>query len=207
MYQRRLQDVENDPTDNPEYRIQNGSLLRHVLHTLHFNEYGPEEEWKVCVPREEQQRIMKEVHDCPTAGHLGIAKTLSRLSRLSQVARNAQDEGQTLDELPQLPKAQGPTTGTSRTNARDECRTALGHGLCGPNRAAAPIQLRKHMTPGRTRPFHQVGRAPTTQEGHQPSCRNGHHGPDLPATWLPPDNNFRQRPAVHRQGCHAFIHG
>ena len=81
-YQRRLRDVKNDPTANTEYRICSGRLFRRILHTLDFNECGPEEEWKVCVPTKEQQRVLKEVHDSPTAGHQGIAKTLSRLSRL-----------------------------------------------------------------------------------------------------------------------------
>ena len=37
-YQRRLRDVEKDPTGNPEYRIRNGRLFRRILHTLDFNE-------------------------------------------------------------------------------------------------------------------------------------------------------------------------
>ena len=80
-YQRQLQDTEKDPAANPEYRIHNGRLFKRILHTLDFNEYAPEEEWKVCVPKKEQPRVLKEVHDSPTAGHLGIAKTLTRLSR------------------------------------------------------------------------------------------------------------------------------
>ena len=50
------------------------------LHTLDFNDTDPGDEWKICVPLTEQERALREAHDEPTAGHLGIAKTLVRLS-------------------------------------------------------------------------------------------------------------------------------
>lgn len=80
-YQCRLRSVREDPSSNPEFCIQNNRLYRHILHALDFNDYKSGEEWKTCVPQAEQKRVLKETHDDPTAGHLGVAKTLNRLSR------------------------------------------------------------------------------------------------------------------------------
>jgi len=38
--------------------------------------------WKLCVPREQRQRVLEECHNHPSAGHLGIRKTLRRISQL-----------------------------------------------------------------------------------------------------------------------------
>ena len=55
--------------------------IRHVLHTLDFNDNDASKNWKLCVPTDQRQRVLTETHNAPTAGHLGIAKTLARLSR------------------------------------------------------------------------------------------------------------------------------
>ena len=47
--------------------------------TLDLNDTNPDDQWKICVPRTEQERVLREAHDEPMAGHLGIAKTLVRL--------------------------------------------------------------------------------------------------------------------------------
>ena len=73
--------VEEDSKAHPEYTIRNGRLYRLILHTLDSNEADPSSQWKICVPRAEQGRVLKEEHDEPVAGHLWIAKTLARLER------------------------------------------------------------------------------------------------------------------------------
>ena len=80
-YHRRKRMVEEDPKAHPEYTVKNGRLYRLILHTLDFNEADSSSQWKICVPRAEQGRVLKEEHDEPVAGHLGIAKTLARLAR------------------------------------------------------------------------------------------------------------------------------
>ena len=80
-YKNMVKSVKREPVKYPMYNIINGHLYRHVLHTLDFNETDPSEDWKLCVPTEQRQRVLKECHDEPTSGHLGIAKTLTRLSR------------------------------------------------------------------------------------------------------------------------------
>ena len=73
--------VEEDAKAHSEYTIKNGRLYRLILHTLDFNEADPGIQWKICVPRAEQRRVLKAEHDEPVAGHLGRAKTLARLAR------------------------------------------------------------------------------------------------------------------------------
>ena len=73
--------VEADPESHLEYTLRDGRLYRLILHTLDFNDTDPNDQWKICVPRAEQERVLRESHEEPTAGHLGIAKTLVRLSR------------------------------------------------------------------------------------------------------------------------------
>ena len=80
-YKNILVGVQANQRNFPEYCIKDGSLFRHILHTLDFNEYSENEAWKLCVPAGERIRVLREAHDDPTAGHLGIAKTLSRLAR------------------------------------------------------------------------------------------------------------------------------
>ena len=68
------------PAEYLEFCLKDGRLYRHFLHSLDFNDNTPEEEWKLCVPTEGREQVLKECHDDPTAGHLGIAKTISRLA-------------------------------------------------------------------------------------------------------------------------------
>lgn len=71
-----------DPPDNtePDYKIQDGKLYRHIVHSLNFKEKSSDAQWKVCVPTSIRQRVMNLHYDEPTAGHLGIAKTIARIA-------------------------------------------------------------------------------------------------------------------------------
>ena len=55
---------------HPEYTVRDGRLYCHILHTLDFNDTGPGDQWKVCIPRAEQANILRGAHDEPTLGHL-----------------------------------------------------------------------------------------------------------------------------------------
>ncbi|XP_076300585.1 uncharacterized protein LOC143218903 [Lasioglossum baleicum] len=81
-YYRQLKAVRERPMDHPEYQIRGGRLYRHILHTLDFDEHPVTEEWKLCVATNDRVRVLHECHNEPTAGHLGIAKTLARPCRL-----------------------------------------------------------------------------------------------------------------------------
>lgn len=73
--------VRENPRDAPDYQIRNGRLFRHVLHQLNFKDTPTEEQWKECVPRDEREIILQRYHDTPTAGHMGIAKTIARIAQ------------------------------------------------------------------------------------------------------------------------------
>ncbi|KMQ86825.1 reverse ribonuclease integrase [Lasius niger] len=79
-YQRLLEEVNRDPARRPDYRVTDGRLLRHLLHSLDFKEHLTERQWKECVPQEQRTAIIHRYHDAPTAGHLGIAKTIARIA-------------------------------------------------------------------------------------------------------------------------------
>lgn len=80
-YRRVEAQVRQQPHEVPDYQIRNGRLIRHILHDLNFTETPAQDQWKFCVPREQRGKIIQEYHDKPTAGHLGIAKTIARIAR------------------------------------------------------------------------------------------------------------------------------
>ncbi|KAL6446826.1 hypothetical protein ACFW04_001334 [Cataglyphis niger] len=79
-YQRVLEETERDPSSRPDFRVQNGKLYKHILHNLNFKETSADEQWKECVPKEQRAKIISQHHNEPTAGHLGIAKTIARIA-------------------------------------------------------------------------------------------------------------------------------
>jgi len=79
-YQTKYKDVDKDPNAHPDYTIRGKQLFRRILHSLNKDDTG--EEWKQCIPAERRGQILRENHDAPTAGHLGITKTITRLARL-----------------------------------------------------------------------------------------------------------------------------
>lgn len=79
-YRRTLNTVTQNPTALPDYRVDNGVLYRHILHSLNFKDEPADRQWKRCVPREQRPEILRQLHDAPTAGHLEVAKTLARIA-------------------------------------------------------------------------------------------------------------------------------
>jgi len=79
-YRRIFDGVQHDPAAHPDYRIEDGKLYRLIYHSLHFKDTAADEQWKRCLPKEARKEILREYHDAPTAGHLGIAKTIARIA-------------------------------------------------------------------------------------------------------------------------------
>ncbi|CAD6222066.1 GSCOCG00012983001-RA-CDS, partial [Cotesia congregata] len=77
-YERIVKGVENDPQRYPEYCLKQGLLYRHRYHSLDYTDRG--DVWKLCVPVAGVSKVLRENHDVPSAGHLGIAKTIARVS-------------------------------------------------------------------------------------------------------------------------------
>jgi len=76
--QRKMKDVRDDPQKFPDFIIENGELYRHLGHRSGDQDYVP---WKLCVAAEHRARILHECHDAPTAGYLGVRKTIIRISQ------------------------------------------------------------------------------------------------------------------------------
>jgi len=79
-YRRIYSDVQKNPEEFPDYRVHDRTLFRRILHSLNKDDAG--EEWKICVPTDKREQILRENHSAPTAGHLGITKAIARLARL-----------------------------------------------------------------------------------------------------------------------------
>lgn len=74
----RCQQVKEEPEKYPDYALQEGALYRHLGLKPEDEEYIP---WKLCVGKPLRQRVLQECHDAPTAGHIGIRKTITRVEQ------------------------------------------------------------------------------------------------------------------------------
>lgn len=66
--------VTERPNQHKSYVIKDGSLYRS------FGGSRIEPSWKLCVPPDRRQDVLRENHDAATAGHLGVKKTLNRVA-------------------------------------------------------------------------------------------------------------------------------
>lgn len=77
--ERLIKNIENNPTKFSNFRVSNGRVLKYVIPHIH----GPGNKrncWKEAVSKENRRKLIADFHDNPTAGHLGITKTYSRLA-------------------------------------------------------------------------------------------------------------------------------
>jgi transposase InsO family protein len=79
-YTKMRREVEQNPAAYPDYCIQGDRLHRHFWDMSDSTEPELSDPWKLCVPKPARAAVLKECHDNPTAGHLGIAKTTARLA-------------------------------------------------------------------------------------------------------------------------------
>ena len=74
--------VHDNPNDYPKWKIIGGQLYCYrpdeVLEVI----LGDEHAWKLVVPMEHREAVIKECHDSPTAGHPGREKTYAGVSKL-----------------------------------------------------------------------------------------------------------------------------
>jgi hypothetical protein len=78
-YAKMRREVERDPAAHTDYCIRDERLHRHFWDMADSTESELSDPWKLCVPKPAQAAVLRECHDAPTAGHLGIAKTTARL--------------------------------------------------------------------------------------------------------------------------------
>jgi hypothetical protein len=79
-YTKMRREVEKNPAAYPDYCIHGDRLHRHFWDMSDSTEPELSDPWKLCVPKPARAAVLKECHDNPTAGHLGIAKTTARLA-------------------------------------------------------------------------------------------------------------------------------
>ncbi|KAH8315152.1 hypothetical protein KR059_012016, partial [Drosophila kikkawai] len=70
--------VQQEPAKFPDFREENGQLYRRIGLRPEEEDYTP---WKLCVGAPYRRRVLEECHDHPTAGHLGIRKTSTRVAQ------------------------------------------------------------------------------------------------------------------------------
>lgn len=80
-YQNKLQSVQQQPGNHPDWKVVDGQLFRHVLEDIELTLEDVSRAWKLVVPEEDQLKVIQENHDLPEAGHLGFEKTLEKVKR------------------------------------------------------------------------------------------------------------------------------
>lgn len=76
-YSKMFTSVSENPEAFVNYRIEDGKLFRKIKSKKADDILI---QWKMCVPIEMRNDVFKETHDNPTAGHLGINKTINRIA-------------------------------------------------------------------------------------------------------------------------------
>lgn len=80
-YENKKTEVEGNPHSETTYKIINGKLYHYLWDQYDYKEPEMSNPWKLCVPPEMKNNLISENHNEPTSGHLGIAKTISKMSR------------------------------------------------------------------------------------------------------------------------------
>ncbi|KAH8272257.1 hypothetical protein KR018_008420, partial [Drosophila ironensis] len=71
-----LEKIRATPRKYPDYLQEGGSLYRHLPHRAGSEDVAA---WRLCVPGQQRERVLRD-HDEPTAGHMGVRKTIARIS-------------------------------------------------------------------------------------------------------------------------------
>lgn len=78
-YLRMLSSVADNSSKYPLWRIQSGILYKRA--NLRYPDLrSPQEDWLKVVSKDQRSQVIKDNHDPPECGHLGIHKTLSRIA-------------------------------------------------------------------------------------------------------------------------------
>ncbi|KAJ8910348.1 hypothetical protein NQ315_004547 [Exocentrus adspersus] len=80
-YRRKKSEVEQNPEAFPDFCIRNDQLYRHFWDSSDLTEPDLSDPWKLCVPTPLRRTVLQENHDAPSAGHMGIAKTIARIAQ------------------------------------------------------------------------------------------------------------------------------
>jgi transposase InsO family protein len=78
-WQRKFDQVKTSPNKNPDFVIKNDKLYR-IVQPKKGRPADPTTICKMCVPEELKDQVLRENHDSPTAGHLGVNKAIKRVA-------------------------------------------------------------------------------------------------------------------------------
>lgn len=76
-YKRMMEDVKNNSVKYPMWKVQGNKLWKLVPNNQ--TRIDDTSEWKEVVPKQDRATLLRQLHDAPTAGHLGSHKTFTRL--------------------------------------------------------------------------------------------------------------------------------
>ncbi len=74
---RKKDEVQRNPAKYADFSIVGNQLYRHIPKHPNDEDCIP---WKLCVASHLRARVLEENHSQPTAGHLGVRKTINRIS-------------------------------------------------------------------------------------------------------------------------------
>ena len=80
-YLKMLVEVEKFPFKFKDWKIEEGQLYRFRIDKLLDPIVNREEGWRLVVPLENRERVMRDAHCLPSSGHLGVEKTYDRIAR------------------------------------------------------------------------------------------------------------------------------
>lgn len=68
----------SSPNKYPLWKVENNYIFKFIPHKSELETNIPD--WKLLVPKEQRQNILKICHDAPTASHFGFFKTIARVN-------------------------------------------------------------------------------------------------------------------------------
>lgn len=79
-YIKMINNVSDSPQKYPSWRVENGNLFKYIKSKQSLKKNFAD--WKLVVPENLRKRVLTDLHDDPTAAHLGIYKTFHRVAAL-----------------------------------------------------------------------------------------------------------------------------
>ncbi|XP_076299573.1 uncharacterized protein LOC143218325 [Lasioglossum baleicum] len=192
-YEKKMEAVQHDPASVPNSRIYEGKLQRRIPHQLDYNEPDSGNAWRICIPATDREAVLRQFHDDPTAGHLGIAKTSVRIAQryhwpgmFRDIARHVRS----CVSCQQYKSPPVPPPGRLHANPGTQPWHTVSVDLVGP-------LPRTHLATRRTRSLFEVGRTHVPSKSHQHCCRRGDPEGYYPTSRSATDHYIRQRTPIH----------
>ena len=79
-YLKMLQNISTRPLNHSLWRVEDNIIYHHTRNPYPGLD-DPAYDWKIVVPKSHRLEIIKQHHDTPTSGHVGVYKTFHRLAQ------------------------------------------------------------------------------------------------------------------------------